>query len=183
MRSAIDGVVALREALREEGGTVGGLLGDEVDLGSGDPELPGLAQRAASGPRARERPREYELLLEMILEGARLHYGPQRVVQTDDGDLALLLGDQLYALGLSRLAALDDVDAVAELADAISLVAQANAAADPELASAVWEAGAMAVGWGISDLHVAAKELARRGDGRAAEELRRAAARDGLVTR
>jgi hypothetical protein len=183
MRSAIDGVVALRAALREEGGTVGGLLGDELDLGTGDPELPGLAQRAASGPRAREHAREYELLLEMILEGARLHYGPQRVVQTDDRDLALLLGDQLYALGLSRLAALDDVDAVAELADAISLVAQANAAANPELASAVWEAGATAVGWGISDPHRAAKELARRGDARAADELLRAADRDGLVTR
>jgi hypothetical protein len=41
----------------------------------------------------------------------------------------------------------------------------------------------MAVGWGISEQHNAAKELARRGDARAAEELRRAAARDGLVTR
>ena len=84
----------------------------------------------------------------MILEGSRLHYGEPRVVQPDDPDLALLLGDQLYALGLSRLAALGDLDAVAELADVISLVAQAHAAGDADLAEAVWEAGAVAVGWG-----------------------------------
>ena len=82
---------------------------------------PGPAQIAATGPRAPGREHEYELLLEMILEGYRLHYGQPLVVTTGDEDLALLLGDQLYALGLSRLAALGDLDAVAELADVISL--------------------------------------------------------------
>lgn len=173
MRSAIDGLVALRAALREQGGTVAGLLGDEIDCGSADPDQPGLAQRAAAGPRARARAREYELLLETILEGSHLHYGPQRVVQTDDRDLALLLGDQLYALGLSQLAMLEDLDAIKELADVISLVAQAHADSDPGLAGAVWEAGAIAVGWGGSDEHAAAKELARTGDPSAAEALRR----------
>ncbi len=173
MRTAIDGLAALRAALREQGGTVAGLLGDEIDCGDFDPELPGLAQRAAAGPRARARAREYELLLEMILEGSHLHYGPQRVVQTDDRDLALLLGDQLYALGLSRLATLEDIDAIKELADVISLVAQAHADSDPELANAVWEAGAIAVGWGWSDEHSAAKELAREGDPAASDAFRR----------
>jgi hypothetical protein len=177
MRSAIDGVVALRAALREEGGTVAELLGDDVDLGPGDPATPGVAQRAAAGPRARANAREYELLLEMIHEGSRLHYGPQRVVQTDDVDLALLLGDQLYAIGLARLAALEDVDAVAELADVISLLAQAHAAADRELAEAVWEAGAVAVGWGVSDAHASAKARARDGDPEAAAALRQVALR------
>jgi hypothetical protein len=181
MRTAIDGVVALRTALRSEGGTVAQLLGDEIDLGP-EPELPGLAQGGAAGPRAHGHRREYELLLEMILEGSRLHYGPQRVVRTDDADLALLLGDQLYALGLSRLAELKDVDAIAELADVISLVAQAHAAADRELAQAIWEAGMAAVGWGASDDHTAAKALARAGDERAAGALRAAAARDRVVT-
>jgi hypothetical protein len=173
MRTAIDGLVALRDALREEGGTVAGLLGDEIDCGENDPELPGLAQRAAAGPRVRARARDYELLLEMILEGSHLHYGPQRVVQTDDRDLALLLGDQLYALGLSRLATLEDIDAIKELADVISLVAQAHANADRELADAVWDAGAIAVGWGWSDDHAAAKRLAREGAPAAADALRR----------
>jgi hypothetical protein len=177
-RTAIDGVVSLRSALRAEGGTVAGLLGDEVDLGP-DPESPGLAQRAAAGPRAEGNGTEYELLLEMIIEGSRLHYGPQRVVQTDDADLALLLGDQLYALGLSRLAALGDVDAITELADVISLVSRAHAAGDPALAEVVWDAGAIAIGWGNSARHEAAKALARAGDPGAAAALSAAAARPG----
>jgi hypothetical protein len=150
---------------------VASLLADEVDLGDVDPELPGPAQRGAAGPRAAANAREYELLLEMIIEGSRLHYGPGRVVRADDPDVALLLGDQLYALGLSRLAALGDLEATAELADVISLVAQAHAAGDGELADAIWEAGVSAVGWGSSAGHVAAKELARAGDGAAVDAL------------
>ena len=80
------------------------------------PRAPGPAQIAASGPRAAGREQEYELLLEMISRAPaalrRAAGGPP-----EDPDLALLLGDQLYALGLSRLAALGDLDAVAELAD------------------------------------------------------------------
>jgi hypothetical protein len=136
---------------------------------------PGPPQIAAGGPRTGGRGDEYELLLEMILEGARLHYGPQRIVRTDDQDLALLVGDQLYAMGLARLATLGDIEAVAELADVISLVSQAQAAPDPELADAIWEAGAVAVGWGSSDQYLAAKQLARSGDPRAVAALREAA--------
>jgi len=175
LRTAIDGVVALRAELRAQGGTVAELLGEDVDLGP-DPEAPGLAQRAAAGPRAAEDPREYELLLELIYEGSRLHYGPQRVVQTADDDVALLLGDQLYALGLRRLAVLNDVTAVSELADVISLVAQAHTAGDRERADAIWEAGAIAIGWGGSHAHAAAKVLARAGDPNAVDTLRKAAA-------
>ncbi len=137
----------------------------------------GPAQRAASGPRAAGREAEYELLLEMILEGSRLHYGPQRVVRTEDPDLALLLGDQLYALGLARLAELGDLEAVAELADVISLVAQAQAAGESGVAEAAWEAGAAAIGWGPSPEQAAAKGLARRGDAGAAAVLLAAARR------
>jgi hypothetical protein len=146
-----------------------------VEDGAGhDGARPGAAQLAAAGPRAAGAPDEYELLLEMILEGARLHYGPPRVVCTDDPDLALLVGDQLYALGLERLAALGDLDAVAELADTISLVAQAHASGDRELADAVWEAGVLAVGWGgVVELDEA-KQLARAGDSRALAALRTA---------
>jgi hypothetical protein len=93
-------------------------------------------------------------------------------VRTDDPDLALLVGDQLYALGLERLAALGDLEAVAELADVISLVAQAHAAGDRELAEAVWEAGVTAVGWGVGDAFEEAKQLARAGDRRALPALK-----------
>jgi hypothetical protein len=113
----------------------------------------------------------------MILEGSRLHYGSPCVVRPDDQDLALLLGDQLYALGLARLASLGDLQAVAELGDVISLVAQAHALGDPELAEAIWEAGAVAVGWGGTEAHACAKELARAQDGSARAALRAAARR------
>ena len=152
-------VRALRAALAAEGGTVATTLASEI------PAQPaGAPALAASGPRARGREDEYELLLEMILEGSLLHYGRGRVVHTEDPDLALLLGDQLYALGLSRLAALDDLEAVAELGDLISLVAAAHLHDDPALAEAVWQAGAAAIGWGGDDRLRRAKDLARAGD-------------------
>ncbi len=175
MRSARDGAQALRAALAAEGGTVAELLDDRSPVG---PALdrPGPAQLAAAGPRARSRAADYELLIEMILEGSRLHYGAPVVVRTADRDLALLIGDQLYALGLARLASLGDVAAVAELADVISLVAEAHAAGDPPLADAVWQAGAAAVGWGESREHEAAKALAREGGLGAVQALEEVAA-------
>jgi hypothetical protein len=164
---------ALRAALRLRGGA----LADLSDPPASDrPHEPGPPQLAARGPRTAGREAEYELLLEMILEGSRLHYGQPRVVRAEDQDLALLLGDQLYALGLSRLAALGDLEAIAELADVISLVAQAHAASDSALAGAVWEAGAVAIGWGGSEAHQAAKELARAEDQGAVAALRAIAA-------
>jgi hypothetical protein len=148
-RTAADGEAALRHALREQGGALRQYSADPESRPTPTPEGPGPAQTAAGGPRAAARPEEYELLVEMILEGSHLHYGPQRVVRTDDPDLALLLGDQLYAMGLSRLAAIGDLKAVAELADVISRVAQAHAEGDPAVADAAWAAGARAVGWGV----------------------------------
>jgi hypothetical protein len=106
---------------------------------------------------------EYAFLLEAIREGYEQHYGEGRVVRTDDPDLALLAGDRLYALGLARLAALGDLAAVAELADVISLVAQAHAEGDPARAEAVWAAGAAAVREGPSADHAAAKAAWRGG--------------------
>lgn len=173
-------LVDLRCALAAEGGALAAALMPEA-AGDRDGATPGPPQLAASGPRAREHRDEYELLLEIILEGSLLHYGSPRVVSCRDADLALLLGDQLYALGLSRLAALGDLEAVAELADVISLVAQAQAVDDRSLADAIWDAGAVAIGWGGGPSHEAAKELARAGDPRAREALLRF--RDAVVDR
>ena len=145
---------ALLAALRAEGGTLAELVRVPADAVA---ERPGPPQKAAAGPRAAGHEAEYELLLEMILEGSLLHYGSPRVVQTDDRDLALLLGDQLYALGLARLASLGDLEAVAELADVISLVAQAHAEGDPKRAEAIWDAGAVAIGWGSAEPRRAAE--------------------------
>ena len=166
---------SLYEALAARGGTLASLLVAGAADGDGDQPGIGAPSQAARGPRAAGREAEYELLLEMILEGSLLHYGRPRVVVTDDRDLALLLGDQLYALGLARLARIGDLDAVGELADVISLVAQAHVARAPELADAVWVAGAVAIGWGTDAQHEQAKDLARTQDPGAAEALTRGA--------
>ena len=85
---------------------------------------PALGLLAAAGPRAAQAPGEYSLLVESVREGYLLHYGEPRVVVGADADLALLAGDYLYALGLERLAALGDLEAIRELSDLISLSAQ-----------------------------------------------------------
>jgi len=181
MRTARDGAEALRQALNAEGGTVAQALLPPPARHPAHLDRPGPAQLAAAGPRARGNERQYELLLEMILEGYRLHYDEPVVVHTPDADLALLLGDQLYALGLSRLAALGDLAAVAELADVISLSAQARIASDAELAGAIWDAGAVSVGWGTSAAHAEGKALARVQDPGATQALRAVAKSTNLT--
>jgi len=119
----------LARELREEGGLLAGVLRDAPE---GAP-LP-------HGDRA-----EVELVLEAVHEGWLLHAGTPRVLETPDADLALLGGDRLFALGLERLAALGDLDAVAELADVISLCARSHAEDDPALSELAWSEGVRAV--------------------------------------
>jgi hypothetical protein len=163
----------LAELLREQGGLMASLLAEE-DLGR-VPNGAGPAQLAACGPRTGERAEEYELLMEAIYEGYLLHYDTPRILRPPEADLGLLAGDQLYALGLARLVALGDLEAVAELADVIALTALAQGEGRGELAQAVWVAGARAVGWGPSDLHRHAKALVQAGEPRALEAMRAAA--------
>lgn len=112
----------LRTELQADGGLLAAAL---RDVPEGEP--------LAHGDRA-----EVELLLEAVREGYELHYGRSRLVATDDQDLALLAGDRLYALGLERLAALGDLDAVRVLADLISESARVHAEGRPEEADAHW---------------------------------------------
>lgn len=182
MRTARDGALALADELRAQRGTAARSLRKRI---TGGEELarPGPAQIAAAGPRTCGLHADYELLVEMIHEGSLLHYGTPRVVSDEDRDLALLLGDQLYAMGLARLAELGDLQAVAELADLISLLAQVRAQPRArerdKLVAALWDAGATAVGWGSSPEHEAAKTLVRSGDQGAAQALGRAGRRPG----
>jgi hypothetical protein len=136
--SALDDLAA---TLRGEGGL---LAAEVVDSAAPTPH------GDAAGP-------DHALLVEAIREGYLQHYGEGRVLRLEDRDLALLAGDRLYALGLERLAALGDLDAVTELADVISLCAQCHAEGDPGRAAAVWEAGAVAVARGSGPDHEAAK--------------------------
>jgi hypothetical protein len=139
----------------------GGLLAGAVATASVDGSHGAVA---AAGRRVAGREDDYALLVEAIREGYLLHYAAGRVVRPEDPDLSLLAGDRLYALGLARLAELGDLEAVAELADVISLAAQAHAEGDPDRAAAVWEAGARVVGDGPPTDHEAAK-AAWRGAG------------------
>ena len=170
----------LRALLLGEGGLMASLVdvsradafqASRVDLPAG-PAGDSPAQVIASGPRADGRRVEYELLVEAIYEGYLLHYHAPRIVRASDEDLGLLAGDRLYALGLARLVELGDIDGVAELADVITLSALAHGASQPELAEAIWMAGARAVGWGTDPRHESAKALVRAGSPEALEALR-----------
>ena len=148
----------------------GGLLADAVVAApAGDT---GLGRLAAAGPVAAGREDEVALVVEAVREGYLLHYGAPRVLAPADEDLALLAGDRLYALGLARLADAGDLASIVELADVIALGAAAHAGEDPELAAAVWEAGAVAVGWGATPALREAKAAARARDPAAREALR-----------
>jgi hypothetical protein len=105
-----------------------------------------LGLLAAAGPRAASAPVEYALVVESVREGYLLHYGEPRLLRGHDEDLALLAGDYLYALGLERLAALGDAEAVAQLAELIARSAQLHAEGREEEVPALWRDTAVAVG-------------------------------------
>jgi hypothetical protein len=65
----------------------------------------------------------FALAVETIYEGYLLHYGRPRLFAPLDRDTALLLGDYLYAQGIVHLAATGSVEAVADMAELISLCA------------------------------------------------------------
>lgn len=167
------GAELLREHLLRGGGEPAAHL--RVLAPGNEQEPPGPPQLAAAGPRAAADRDGYELALELVLEGHRLHYGTPRVLAPGDPELALLLGDRLYAEGLALLTELGDLDAIAELADVIALCAQAHAAGDPALADAAWLACGAAVGFGAGAEHRDAQAAARAGDPAAASGLRAAA--------
>jgi hypothetical protein len=73
---------------------------------------------------------EFALGVESIYEGYLLHYGRPRLFSPADRDGAVLLGDYLYAHGLVRITALGDVEAVARLAELLSLCAHLRAEGD-----------------------------------------------------
>jgi hypothetical protein len=145
-----------------------------------------LGTDPAAGPDGSDPPAgsDLDLAIEAVREGYLMHYGTPRLASGQDPDLALLIGDRLYALGLERLAAAGQLEAIGELSDVISLCAQAHSAGDADLAAAVWEAGETAVRHGSSAAHTAAKAAARAGDPGAAAALRAAARqrpRDGSL--
>jgi hypothetical protein len=109
-------------------------------------ERPVFGLLAALGPRAAANPGEYALVVEAVREGYLLHYGEPRLLRGHDADLALLAGDYLYALGIERLAALGDAEAVVVLADLISRCAQLHAEGRDDEVPELWRRAAPALG-------------------------------------
>ena len=109
-------------------------------------ERPVFGLLAALGPRSAAAPGEYALVVEAVREAYLLHYGEPRVLRGHDDDLALLAGDYLYALGIERLAALGDAEAVAVLAELIGRCAQLHAEGRVGEVPALWRASALAIG-------------------------------------
>ena len=163
MPSPGDALSELATHLRAEESVISAHVSDP------DGDVPALGILVARGPRATEAPSEYATLIESIREGYLLHYARPRLVNGADEDLALLAGDYLYARGLERLAALGDLEAVRELSDLISLVAQLHAVANRASAvqdgsAALWLASTVAVAIGAPPAHDEAKAALREGD-------------------
>ena len=143
-----DALRVLAAELREEG--------PEVARSVAEPAVgPVLGELVAAGPRCAAAPGEYATVVESIREGFLLHYGEPRLLTTDDADLRLLVGDNLYARGIERLVGLEDLLAVHELSDLISLGAQLDAAAEDTTRATgiLWVATCVAIAAGPGESH------------------------------
>ena len=123
-------------------------------------------------------PEPFAVGLETIYEGYLVHYGRPRLFAPADGDTALLLGDYLYAHGLVRVAERENVRAVADLAELISLCAELRAGAGASADGIAWAATAAVLGAGWLD---EARRALREGDPEPLGELARAAAGEEAV--
>jgi len=70
---------------------------------------------------------ELALGIETIYEGYLVHYGRSRLFSQTDPNLALLLGDRLYARGLVHVSESGSVAVVADLATLLELCARLQA--------------------------------------------------------
>ena len=139
--------------------------GEAIAPGLGTPPAADVLAPLVASARAGSDGAEYALVVESVLEGYLLHFGRSRLLDTSDGDLRLLAGDYMYAFGLSRLAQLGDLAAVAALADLITLSARHHVAgaAGGEVLEGLWLLTALAVGGGLWPGFEAAIAQARDG--------------------
>jgi hypothetical protein len=138
MSDPADALGALARQLREEDTPISPHVVEPA-------AAPTLGAIAAAGPRAAAAPGEYALVVEAVREGYLLHYGEPRLLAGHDADLGLLAGDYLYALGLDRLAALGDTDAVAVLSELIGRCAQLHAEGREDEVAPLWTEAAHSI--------------------------------------
>lgn len=104
-------------------------------------------------------PAHLALGLETVYEAYLVHYGGSRLFDSPGDDERVLLGDYLYAQGLVSIAEAGGVDAVAVMADLISICAARRAAGGGGDGEA-WVAAVRALG-GRPDDDAIALALAR----------------------
>ena len=121
------------------------VLAEVIEASGPDLAAHAVAQLPADRFATEVEDRARAFVLEAVYEGHLLHYGEPRAFAGMDPDLRLLAGDALYALGLARLAEVGDLEAVAELADLITLTARAHADGAPERALELWAQSARAL--------------------------------------
>jgi hypothetical protein len=90
---------------------------------------------------------ELALGIETIYEGYLVHYGSSRLFAPGDPNLALLLGDRLYAHGLVHVSEAGSVAVVADLARLLELCARLQAERKPG-DGALWAAAIARLGQG-----------------------------------
>jgi hypothetical protein len=123
---------------------------------------------------------ELALGIETIYEGYLVHYGRSRLFSQTDSNLALLLGDRLYARGLVHVSESGNVAVVADLATLLELCARLQAehkAGD----GALWAGAVARLGQG--GLSEAGNALLDSGDEEPLLQLAREAAGESAIER
>ena len=108
-----------------------------------EPVLASLVLASAADPGSRD---QAAFAVEAVLEGFLCHRGRARLFGPSDGDVALLAGDLLYALGLRAVASAGETDSVVVLADLIGAAAGLAAEGRIGALAALWTAQAVALG-------------------------------------
>jgi len=122
----------------------------------------------------------FALGVETIYEGYLLHYGRARIFAPPDGDVTLLLGDALLAHGLVRIAETGSIAAVGDVAELLSLCAQARADGVDGDGPAWAATSALLARGGLEEARVALRD---ERDPAPLERLAREAAGDAAVDR
>lgn len=111
------------------------------------------------------------LSVEAVREGFLCHHESSRLLELEDRDLALLVGDLLYSVGLRELALAGDPEPVAILADLIRLVSERTADGRLPASRGLWLGQAAALALGSDQRHHAAIEAIVDGSDPEAERL------------
>lgn len=132
---------------------------------------PVLGALAASGSRTADDPDGYAFVVESVREGYLCHHGRSRVLDTADRDLLLLAGDLFYAIGIARLAELDDPESVALLSELIRVSAELHSSGRGEQTADLWLVQISALVFGYDAQRADLIEALRKDDPAAAAAL------------